>query len=236
MDTYRVQYRLTFPDGGVRVFDLEFDEESFELHGDPVVELPTWTELEFEKCSHCPLSTETHPHCPVATSILSLVVATGELVSHDRVDAEVRLPGRAVTRKDITAQQAISSLMGLLIPTCGCPHTAYFRPMARFHLPFSDGKETVYRAVSMFLLAQYLKSRSGVEANLDLEGLKEIYRNMNLVNQGIGHRLRVAGEKDSSLNALVVLDMFTMLLPATIDYALEEEVASYFRSYLEGGV
>ena len=38
--------------------------------------------------------------------------------------------------------------------TAGCPWTDRLRPMARFHLPFANEAETVYRSVSMYLLSR----------------------------------------------------------------------------------
>jgi hypothetical protein len=40
------------------------------------------------------------------------------------------------------------------VATSGCRYTAYFKPMARFHLPFANEEETAYRAISMYLLSQ----------------------------------------------------------------------------------
>ena len=50
----------------------------------------------------------------------------------------------------------MSSVLGLIMATAGCPWTDRFRPMARFHLPFASEAETVYRSVCMFLLAREL--------------------------------------------------------------------------------
>ncbi len=57
---------------------------------------------------------------------------------------------------ETTAQQAMSSVLGLIMATAGCPWTDRLRPMARFHLPFASEAETVYRSVCMFLLARDL--------------------------------------------------------------------------------
>ena len=60
--------------------------------------------------------------------------------------------------------------------TSGCPHMDFFKPMARFHLPLANAEETVYRATSMYLLAQYFLQREGKEADMELEGLKKYIR------------------------------------------------------------
>lgn len=110
--------------------------------------------------------------------------------------------------------------MGLVIAASGCPHTAFFGPMARFHLPLASEDETTYRAASMYLMAQYFLKKEGHEADLDLKGLTEIYRNIQVVNAYVVKRLRTATKKDSSLNAIVLLDMYAK----TLSYAIEESL------------
>lgn len=65
-----------------------------------------------------------------------------------------------------------------------------------------------------------------------LEGLRESYRNLRKVNQGIAKRLQAACNEDSSLNGLVLLD----LLAADTLYSLEQsegELDGYFSWYFD---
>ncbi len=94
--------------------------------------------------------------------------------------------------------------------------------MARFHLPSASAGETIYRATSMYLLAQYFRKKAGKKAELDLQGLKEIYKNMQILNSAIAERLRSASKTDSSVNAVILLDMFTLVLPVAIEDSLAE--------------
>lgn len=142
-------------------------------------------------------------------------------MSYDKVRLEVTTPERTIS-KDTTAQIGISSLLGLIIATSACPHTGAFKPMARFHLPFSSEPETIYRATSMYLLAQYFLRKQGGEADLDLKGLTAIYRNIETVNKALASRLRAASEQDAAVNAIVLLDLFAKILPYTIDDSLDE--------------
>ena len=80
-----------------------------------------------------------------------------ELVSFDTVGVTVTQAERTV-HAETSAQQALSSVLGLIMATSGCPWTDRLRPMARFHLPFASEAETVYRSVCMFLLARDLKA------------------------------------------------------------------------------
>ena len=56
--------------------------------------------------------------------------------SSERIRLEVTTTDRFVAQ-DTSAQKGISSMMGLIIATSGCPHTAFLRPMARFHQPLA---------------------------------------------------------------------------------------------------
>jgi hypothetical protein len=112
--------------------------------------------------------------------------------------------------------------MGLVIATCGCPHTAFFKAMGRFHLPLSSNEETLFRATSMYLLAQYFLTMEGRPARLELEGLTKIYRNMQIVNVAIANRLRSTSISDSSINAIVILDNFAKSLPHAIEKSLKD--------------
>ena len=121
-----------------------------------------------------------------------------------------------------TAQKGISALMGLIIPSSGCPHTTFFRPMARYHLPLANREETIYRATSMYLLAQYFLNKDNKPIDIELKGLVQIYKNMELVNITMAERLRAISETDSTINALVLLDTYTKTIPRAIKDSLEQ--------------
>jgi hypothetical protein len=151
---------------------------------------------------------------------VNLVQRFDGLLSHEKVDMEVVTEERTITQKT-TAQRGISSLMGLVIAASGCPHTALLRPMARFHLPFASNEETVYRATSMYLLAQYFLKKEGAHSDLELDGLARIYENMQIINVAVAERLRAATTTDSSVNAIVVLDVYAKTVEMVIEGSLE---------------
>jgi hypothetical protein len=111
--------------------------------------------------------------------------------------------------------------MGLVMATSGCPHTAFFKPMARFHLPLASKEETAYRATSMYMLAQYFLKKEGHNADFDLDGLKTLYDNLQVINISIVDRLRAVTETDSSVNAIIVLDIYAKTLQVVIKESLE---------------
>jgi hypothetical protein len=221
MENTVIQYRFTLADGSQEVYDLELDGKNCELVGNIPETLPSWTNLDFHECPHCPLPIDTHPHCPLAVRLVSIVEPFDRLLSYDKIRVDVVTEERSISQ-DTTAEQGIGSLMGLVIATSGCPHTAFFRPMARFHLPLASEREMTYRAASMYLLAQYFLKKEGQDADLELKGLKKIYDNIQIVNASIAKRLRDATEKDSSLNAIVLLDMYAK----STSYAIEESLGA----------
>jgi len=192
--------------------------------------LPTWTNLYFHQCPNCLLSFQTSPKCPVAVHLVKLIESFEHLQSYDIILVEIMTPER-ITFNETSAQKGLSSLLGLIMSTCGCPHTVFLRPMARFHLPFANAFETTFRAVSMYLVAQYFRRKQGLDADLELEGLKKIYSNIQLINVAMAERLRAISDKDAALNALVILDSFAQFVPFSIDESLDE-IRHLFTSYL----
>lgn len=220
MKDFTVYYNFKLPDGSEESFLLRLDPDTLEIRGNIPAVTPEWTRLDFHQCPNCPLNVEEHPDCPLALRLVNLVQRFDGLLSHERVDMEVVTEERTVTQKT-TAQKGISSLMGLVIASSGCPHTALLRPMARFHLPLASNEETVYRATSMYLLAQYFLRKEGARTDLELDGLSRIYENMQIINVAVAERLRAATTTDSSVNAIVVLDVYAKTVEMVIEGSLE---------------
>ncbi len=221
MGTIAIQYNFTLADGTKENFDLKLNDNTLELVDFAPEYLPDWTKLDFHQCKHCPFDSGSTPFCPVAKNLVPIVTLFEKLLSYDEIFVEIVTKERSISH-DTTAQRAISALMGLVMATSGCPHTAFFKPMARFHLPLASEKETLYRATSMYLLAQYFLSKEGEEFDLDLGGLREIYENIQKVNMTISERIRSSSVADSSVNAIVLLDMYAKAVPYVIKDHLED--------------
>jgi hypothetical protein len=191
---------------------------------------PPWARLEFHICPACPLADAGVRDCPMARALADLLDDADTAVSHDAVRVEVQSAWRTISA-ETTAQRAFGSLMGLVMATSGCPDMAWLRPMARFHLPLANEEETLYRAASMYLVAQYFRSLRGVPPDLSLDGLRQHYRRVHDINLAMAERLRAACEKDVPVNAVVLLDMFTRILPWSIDESLAE-IEYLFRPWL----
>ncbi len=140
------------------------------------------------------------------------------LVSFDTVGVTVIQAERTI-HAELSAQQAMSSVLGLIMATSGCPWTDRLRPMARFHLPFASEAETVYRSVCMFLLARELVGAGRASGFATLE---KLYENLHAVNRDMARRLGAATRTDPARNAIALLDSYTTLLPAALESSLEE--------------
>lgn len=221
MEIINIRYIFTLPDRTKEIFNLQLDAETLKLQGSMIENLPSWTRLDFHQCPHCPLSIDQYPNCPLSVNLVNIVERLGVLISYDKIHAEVSTKERVVSR-NTTAQEGISSLMGLVIAVSECPHTDFLKPMARFHLPFANEEETIWRATSTYLLAQYFLILKGHRIDLELDGLSRIYDNIETLNSSIVKRLRTAAKKDSTINALVHLDMFAKYITPGVEESLNK--------------
>jgi hypothetical protein len=202
-EPHRIRYRFDLPDGTQKTLDFIFDPGDFRLVNPAPEVAPFWTALTFKQCANCPLNAAEHPHCPAALQMASAIEPLKALVSF----------------AETTAQQAMSSVLGLIMATAGCPWTDRFRPMARFHLPFASEAETLYRSIGMFLLAREL---TGASDGRGFTALERLYENLHVVNRDMSRRLGAAAPSDPARNAMALLDAYTTLLPAALESSLEE--------------
>lgn len=231
METITIRYCFKFGNDESEVFDVHLAADTLEVQGNIPDILPDWVNLDFFQCPHCPLDTNIYPYCPVAANLVNILRRFDSLLSYHQTHLVVTTKDRIISQVT-TVQRAVSSLTGLVIAASGCPQTAFFKPMARFHLPLASNEETIYRAASMYLLAQYFKENEGKKPDFDLKGLEDIYNNIRLVNRTMADRLREAAKTDSLLNAIVQLDIYAQTLSAFIDESLKE-IRYLFDAYLE---
>ncbi|MFO7810435.1 MAG: hypothetical protein R6V47_03580 [Candidatus Delongbacteria bacterium] len=227
-----IEYIYTFKNGRTKNFQFEWDRNSLELKGvKPVSDLPGWTDLEFHQCPNCPLQTATVKKCPLAVSLVNMVRFFDDLKSFHKVHLTVKMDNKEISQHT-TVQKAVSAMMGLVSAVSGCPHLSFFKPMAYFHLPLADKESTIYRATSMYLLAQYFLAKAGKDHELDLKGLNTIYKNIGIVNMSMADRIREASRTDSAINAIITLDIYAKTVPFHIDSSLsslKDLFSSYFK-------
>jgi len=214
-------YQFNFPDKTSSELHLKIDLKTTTLQQSNKTTPPAWTDLEFNQCPNCPLNTEQHPTCPVAKNLIPLLKISDSLMSYDAVNVVISTPDRTISA-DTTMQRAVSAILGLIMATSPCPHTEFLKPMARFHLPLASEEETIYRTTSMYLLAQYFKSKAGLDVDTGFDGLTEIYSNLKIINRALASRFRAASEKDATVNAIILLDLLSHAVTWSIEDQLEE--------------
>ena len=213
-----ISYRFDLPDGSTKTLEFAFDAVDFKMLKAPPDPPPFWTELTFSRCANCPLDETLNAHCPAALQLASALEPLSALVSFDTVGVTVTQAERTVYAQT-SAQQAMSSVIGLVMATSGCPWTDHLRPMARFHLPFASEAETVYRSIGMFLLARAI---AGSDEPQGFAALEELYQNLHVVNRDMSRRLGAAARTDPARNAMALLDAYTTLLPEALERSLDE--------------
>ncbi len=219
--TFNIAYQFKLPDGHEERFTLAFDAESMELINTPKSNPPFWTELTYHQCPHCPLENQKHPQCPAALNLATAIYLVDRVMSFEQIKVKVTSAERHVEQTS-SAQEGISSLMGLLIAGSSCPHTHFFKPMARFHLPFANKDETLWRAAATYLLARYFSKQGLQNSDMALDGLVKIYDDIAQLNDYMVERLRAATSKDSAVNALVHLDVFAKFLTPPLEDTLNQ--------------
>jgi len=195
-----ITYTFHFGSGSGRRIGLRFEAERFDLIVEENAPPPAWAALAFARCDHCPLSGPAW--CPFARVLAPLVPVFLDFYSYDDAVVEVVTARRTVVAKG-ALQQGTASLIGLVGATSGCPHLDFYRPMARFHLPFASEEETLVRLFSFHLLACEVRGEP-----LRLGGLESALAAAARVNRAMADRLRAGLPRDAMVNGLIILDTF----------------------------
>lgn len=207
----KIDYSFRFDNDEVKTFNILIDSETLNLISDKNPEPPEWTELERNKCSICSFDGRSKKYCPVALNLTAITDEFQDFFSYQNVNVTVNTDER-IYSKDTNIQEGLGGLIGVIMVTSECPVMEYIKPMVRFHLPFANLLETVFRMSSMYLLSQYFLKMDGEAADFDLKGLKEIYEKISSVNRDFSERISEAAKKDASANALVNLDCFANMV------------------------
>ncbi len=194
---------------------IDADTSKLVLEGIP---RPDWALLQTASCPGCTLP-ESCTHCPVAVALGDVVEQCAGLDSHTPVKATATMEGRRISM-ETTMQVALRSVVGLLMACSGCPSTAMLRPMARFHVPFATPQESLWRSVSNYLLAQYMRKSRDLPHDFNLEGLTSFYDKLHAVNVHLAQRLRTVANTEPNLNAIILLDIFAQEFPFAIQDSL----------------
>ena len=180
----------------------------------------------------CPLITARYSSAKaVAVNLAAVVETFKDAVSFESTTVTVETAER-IYEKTTTLQKGLSSIIGIYMVTSDCPVMDRLRPMVRFHLPFASVDETIYRAVAMYLVAQYFRMRSGRPPDWQLQHLADIYGEVAKVNAGMMERLRHASTEDANVNALTILSEQGEMIPMFLEGSLAE-MEHLFRDLIE---
>lgn len=227
----KIVYSFRFENGVNKIFNLLLDRQTLGFISEKRSDSPLWTKLNHNKCANCLLDEGSNKHCPVALNLADIAEEFKDFFAYENVSVTVATEDRTYL-KDTTIQQGLSSLIGIVMTTSGCPVMEHLKPMVRFHLPFATLTETIFRMVSMYLVAQYFLNQDGGTADWKLDGFDNIYAEVGQVNRDFAQRLADAAKKDANVNALVSLDCFATMVPLAAEETLNE-IKLYFSAYLK---
>jgi hypothetical protein len=205
-----INYHFELENGTAWNYNLAFDAANNYI-SKPSLSIKPWTKLQFRQCAHCPLKAQEHPQCPVAKNLDSVVEDSKFTISHTRAKVTVTTPERAYF-KECTTQEGLRSIFGLIMATSGCPHLDWLGPLARFHLPFSDLDETLFRVLSLQLVEQFL-SQDTIDTAGSTKKIQERYANVEQVNHAFITRIREYCKADADKNAIAALDAYAQVFP-----------------------
>ncbi len=229
-DQIKITYEFELSSGLEKKFDIFLDKKTLALIREQEETPPEWARLEFQQCSNCPLNTTLIRYCPIAANISGLVREFLDVTGPDKTTVIVHVKERSYF-KTCSVLEGLSPLLGIIMATSGCPIMEPLKPMVRYHLPFASLDETVFRMISMYLMAQFIKGRTGKNPEWTLDGLSRIYEGVKKLNKDFGVRMRAAAKSDANVHALVKLNVFAVMMPVEADKMLKEITPS-FSSYL----
>lgn len=215
-DHISFKYHFKMSDERLLTFEIALSSEKLDYQASDTETKPDWTKLGFHMCEGCKLAETGIEHCPVAINLQDIVGTFSSDVSYDVIDLSIETAERTYSKERVSMQNGLSSILGIIMVTSGCPSLDFLRPMVATHLPFASIDESIYRAMSMYLLAQFVRANKGLEPDWSLQGLTDIYAQIDSINISMVKRLQAATEQDASLNAVVILDSFAKLVPMSI--------------------
>jgi len=226
----KVKYEFRFADGKTQEFVVDTEREVDDEAGTQgQAARAEWVHLDHCRCSNCPLAGKGVTNCPVAVDLEALVDSFKDQAAFQKVDVTVSTPERSYS-KHTSLEEALRSLLGLVMATSDCPLLSELRPMAIHHMPFATNDEFILRSVSIYLVQQYFAYRAGAKPDWELKGLVERNRQLQLVNQALWQRIHSACERDANLKAL--LSFFSMA--SSVTFSLEAQLQKLRHSFEAG--
>ncbi|MFH1729747.1 MAG: hypothetical protein ABIA04_15150 [Pseudomonadota bacterium] len=225
------KYIFKHADGKENVFTLDLNENTLSLVPKERTCFPDWVQLSHNQCPNCKLDPQKHSNCPIAINVIDVIETYSKSLSYEEVLITCETNMRTYSKKT-SLQQGISSLMGFLMAASDCPVVSKLKPMVRYHLPFSTDVETMYRVVSMYLVAQYFLLKEDKFPDIELKGLQKIYSEIDIMNRAFCERLKEVKIEDANLNAVVKLNTQGGIVSFLLSENLLDDLKIIFKTYL----
>lgn len=224
----KFSYTFESVEGNNKKFEINIDPQALEVIREQENNLPEWTKLKSFKCPHCPLDEDKNEYCPLAISIRQVLLFFNDVPSYEKTKVTVNAKERQYV-KNVDIQTGVSSLMGIIMPTSGCPILAKLKPLVKFHLPFSTIEETEFKVFSMYLLAQFLKMKNGKEPDWEMKNLNELYNDILILNQNVAEKISKIEAMDAGINAVVILNNFA----DSVTFGLDTQDLSHLEGFFK---
>ncbi len=227
---FEIKFSFTFAKDLEKTFTVVLDD-NLEVDGFTESRKPDWALLKNFRCEICSLDEQRYKYCPVLLNLNKAVSFFTGFPSYEKVQLTVETPQRNYEKKT-TVQDALSSMAGILMAGSCCPVMSKLKPLIKFHLPFATIEETSYRALSMYLVAQYLRQSNGEKPDWELKEMDKLYKQIQIVNATIAELLTSLEEKDTGKNAVIVLNNFASFLALRLEDGKFSELEGIFKEYL----
>jgi hypothetical protein len=224
------RYNFTFSNDQVKTLTAVVDRETLSIIKPERKYFPDWAKMKNFRCPHCPLNEEEYQYCPLALNLQDILDEFSDKNSYDIVDVSVETPARNYHKKT-SLQEGVSSLLGILMVTSGCPVMGKLKPLLYFHLPFASIDETEVRALSLYLLAQYVKYLKGQEPDWEMKKLKKIYEDVRTLNHHVSKKIVNLSNRDANINSLIVLNNFAEFVTIILGEKTIDELEFYLREF-----
>ena len=226
-----ITYKFILLDGTQRILNVYVERNTLTSLRTGRSAPPEWTKMEYFACPHCPLNKNEFNYCPVAVNLRDIISFFSDIPSYEKTRIYVETDERNYY-KDTDVQAGVSSLLGLLMVTSGCPYLGRLKPLVRFHLPFSTLDETEYRVFSTYLLAQFIKMNKGDTPDWNFKDLEKLYENLQILNQNVAQKISNLEHQDTLANAVVVLNNFADTISITLGEKNIHKLESYVKELL----
>lgn len=210
-----IQYYFAFDDGKELNFSVDLDRK----YTPSTVVASSWTRLDNNQCSNCPLKKDQHPNCPAAVDLDKLMQDFQGFPASVKANVRVVTPDREYLKR-VTLEEGVRALMGLIMATSACPVFGSLKANAHNHLPFASRDDFILRSASLYLMRQYFIAREGGQPDWELKGLVKANEQLQKVNHAFWQRTISGFPNDSNSKAL--LSFFS--LSASVSSALEAQL------------